>query len=330
MTLRPIRTDDAPGMFDRWRADPSFAVDDHPVHGAFGRWYFPAVFGDQRRDRSFVVAAGDDPLLFANCTLGRGVLDYYGTPARLFCRADLDEQEAARAVEAAFAEFDRLQAGTGIDAVTIADPAGVGTLSTIGRQCLNRRAGAELKLTASCDIAEGEVGMHRALRKSYKSLLNWGKRNLDIQYVGSERPDRALFDRYHTFHRDVAGRVTRPDASWDAMYEWIIGGRGELVLGFRLDKLVTATVVVDGARASYYASGVYDRESFDKPMAHWPLWLAMLRCAGRGMREFDLGDVPLHGAAEPKEVAIGYFKRGFATTIATSVAWHWRQEAREP
>jgi hypothetical protein len=49
----------------------------------------------------------------------------------------------------------------------------------------------------------------------------------------------------------------------------------------------------------------------------------MLRSAARGMQSFDLGDLPLAEAATAKEVSIGYFKRGFATNIATWIAWSW-------
>jgi hypothetical protein len=53
------------------------------------------------------------------------------------------------------------------------------------------------------------------------------------------------------------------------------------------------------------------------------LWLAMLHSAERGMRLFDLGDVPLPGAASEKAITIGYFKRGFATEIGARLAWSW-------
>jgi hypothetical protein len=153
-------------------------------------------------------------------------------------------------------------------------------------------------------------------------LVNWGQRNLKIDCVGAAKPDRDLFTRYREFHAVVAGRVTRGEKSWDAMFDWIAAGHGELVLGFLASgELVAGTIVVDGATTSYYASGVYDRERFDQPLGHWPLWLAMTRSAERGMRAFDLGDLPLGGTGTEKEYSIGYFKRGFATTIASWISW---------
>jgi hypothetical protein len=179
-----------------------------------------------------------------------------------------------------------------------------------------------VRLVALADLDGGEAGLRRGLRKSYKSLINWGQRALTIATVNAGNPDRALFDRYQEFHRIVAGRVTRPQSSWDALFEWVSAGRGELVLGFLDgDELVAGTLVADGLVSSYYVSGVYDRERFDKPMAHWPMWVAMLRSGERGSRIFELGEVPMAGTASPKEVSIGYFKRGFATKIAVSTVW---------
>ncbi len=320
-----VRAADAP--MDEWRADPAFAaVDAHPICGAFGRRFYPATFGT-RRDESFAVMDGDRAVLLAACTAGAEELDYFGMPIRLFPRAGLDPSAASAAIEAAFTHIDALAVREKLKRVTIADDASLGTLSAVGKQCLNRRAEAALRLTGLADLADGEAGLRQTLRKSSRSLINWGRRNLEIAILCADKPDRELFDRYREFHSQVAGRVTRSPESWDAMFDWIAAGRGELVLGFLSGELVTGTMVVDGNAATYYASGVYDRDRFDLPLGHWPLWLSMTRSAERGMQTFDLGDLPLPNAASPKEVAIGYFKRGFATTIATGIVWSWTPAA---
>jgi GNAT acetyltransferase-like protein len=307
------------------RNDPGFsALDAHPVFGEFGRVYYPAVFGERRLDASFAVSEGDRVLAIVPCASGEGRLDYYGSPIRLFLRSGLMESNAQRAVTEAFSFLDKLTAERKIDQVAVFDDAMSGQLSLIGKQCLNRRATGALQLTGLCALEQGESGMRRGLRKSFQSLVNWGQRNLRIEVVGSKNADEALFARYREFHAATAGRVTRSKQSWDIMFEWIAAGRGELILGYlATGELVTGTMVVDGATHASYASGVYDRERFEQPLGHWPLWLAMLHSAKRGMRVFDLGDLPLPDAATEKEVAIGYFKRGFATDITTRIAWNW-------
>jgi len=308
-----------------WRASEAFArVDEDPISGEFGRSYYPAVFGATRTDESFSVTENDAPLLIAICSTGEGMLDYYGMPIRLFLRSGIAERDAQRATAAAFAHMDALAAERDVRSITVYDDASLGTMSAIGKQCLNRRATASLHLSGRCALTDGEVGMKQGLRKSFQSLINWGKRNLTIQSVDCRNPDRELFARYRDFHAVVAGRVTRPDDSWNAMFDWITAGHGELVLGFLSGgELVAGTLVIDGTALAYYASGVYDRNRFDLPLGHWLLWLAMQHAMQRGLRVFELGDLPLPGTVSEKEFSIGYFKRGFATSIETSITWSW-------
>ena len=316
ITAAEARTD-----FAAWWADPAFTVEDHPYCGGFGRSYYPQVAGAGRRDASFAIAEHGRPLLLAACSVGAGRLDWFGMPLRLFPRRDLAPDVASGTIRAAFTHLDDLAEREAAPTLAIADDGEGGQLSLVGEQCLNRRMAARVRLTAIATLTEGEAGLRRGLRKSYKSLLNWGQRNLEIRVVDAAAPDRAAFDLFQDFHRVVAGRVTRPQESWDAMYAWIANGGGELVLANLDGELVAGTMVVDGKSVAAYASGVYDRERFDKPMAHWPLWVAMLRAAGRGRAEFDLGEIPLAGTVETKEFNIGYFKQGFATSIRTALTW---------
>ena len=308
---------------DTWRHDSAFcAIKAHPVFGEFGRAYYPAVFGERRLDASFAVSEGDRALVIVPCTSGEGRLDYFGLPFRVFLRSGLEESVARRAIAEAFSHLDALVAERQVDEVAICDDGSLGELSLVGKQCVNRDATAALRLTGLCALDKGEGGMRQGLRKSFQSLVNWGQRHLKTESIDAKNANRSLFARYQEFHALTAGRVTRSKQSWDVMFDWIAAGRGELILGYLADsELVAGTMVVDGATHAYYASGVYNRERL--PLGHWPLWLAMLHSAERGMRVFDLGDLPLANAATEKEVAIGYFKRGFATNIATWIAWNW-------
>ena len=305
--------------------DPAFAaLDVHPFTGSFGRRYYPAVFGDKRRDESFAVTEQGKPLLLVPCALGEGALDHYGLPARFFPRAGLAQAELAETVEAALDHIGALAAGS--NRVTLRDDAGADAPSALGETCRKRGYAFVPHVDGYADLTGGEAGLRKTLRKSFKSLLNWGKRSMALDTIDRQHPSRDVFRRYQEFHFAVAGRTTRPQASWDAMFDWIAAGHGELILASLEGALVAGTMVVDGTSTAFYASGVYDRERFDKPLAHWPLWLAMLHAGERGMKTFDLGDLPLEGAASAKEVNIGYFKRGFVTGTKNWTAWTWNKE----
>jgi len=295
---------------------PAFAaVDAHPFTGEFGRRYYPAVFGDRRRDESFTIDDGGVTRLLVICTTGEGVLDWYGMPIRMFARAGTSLDPAI--VETALAHLDTLAGKHAASQIAILEMPGLPLMA----QCHGHGYHATEHDFASADLTGGEAGLRKGLRKSFKSLLNWGKRNLALEIYGKPNADHAVFKRYQDFHAQVAGRVTRAPESWKVMADWIARGHGELVLGSLNGELVTGTMVVDGTEAAYYASGVYDRNRFDKPLAHWPLWLGMLHAGERGMRVFDIGEIPRAGAADAKEVNIGYFKRGFATALAMRTVW---------
>ncbi len=300
-------------------SDPAFAVvNAHPFTGEFGRRYYPAVFGDRRRDESFTVQEGGVARLRVACSAGEGALDWYGMPIQLFARASAAVEPAV--VEAALAHLDTLAEKCAAGQIILLEAPGL----PLGVPCRERGYEATEHDYAHADLTGGEAGLRKGLRKSFKSLLNWGKRNLALEIYGKANADRALFKRYQDFHAQVAGRVTRASDSWQVMADWIARGHGELILGSLDGELVTGTMVVDGTEAAYYASGVYDRERFDKPLAHWPLWLGMLHAAERGLRVFDLGELPREGTASAKEVNIGYFKRGFAGELATRAVWSLR------
>ena len=309
-------------VVDRWRSEPGFsAVDAHPVYGRFGQIYYPAVSGAACRDVSFAVVHDAVAALLVSCSLGDEGLGYFGFPARAFARPDIAPGLLDEAVKVAFRHIDTLLEGHGVRRLTFED-IGVGdTLSAVGKACLDRNCTGSLRLTGLVDFADGADTPRKAPRKSFRSLVNWGRRTMRIVSVDWQNVERSLFQSYQDFHFKVAGRVTRPQDSWDAMYRSVAEGRGALYLGYLEDELVAATLVVDGTETSFYASGVYDRDRFDKPIAHWPLMYAIEQSATRGMKRFDLGHLPMAGERSSKEISIGYFKRGFATIIANSLVW---------
>lgn len=320
--LTIVTSAQAPSDFESWKKNSCFSeINAHPSTGFFGARYYPNVFGSDVRDVSFAVVDRDKPLVLVPCTVGKFCLDYYGMPIRIFPSAQLQKEIADSAIEKAFSHIDQMRCESQTERIVVREDVNASVLSAVGKQCLSRGGTADLRISATCDLQLSEADLRKELRKSYKSLVNWGERNLRMEFVGADNRDRSLFARYQEFHHQVAGRSTRPQSSWDAMFEIISAGHGELVMGFlEGSELVAGTMIVDGDKIASYASGVYDREKFDKPMAHWPLWLGILRSKERGLKEFDIGDVPL-SSDDKKQFDIGYFKRGFSSRLSTHIFW---------
>ncbi len=313
--------------FSGWENSPAFATANrHPFFSVVGRRYYAETY-DQDVDASFAVMNGDEPLMLVFCNIHEHVLGLYGQPMILVPRVDIDRSKCASAVGAAVAELDRLAGQHCAHKVAIREDIIDSLLSELGRDCVARGATAAVVQHGFCDLTLNEPDIHRGVRKSFRSLINAGRRCMRMAYVNAANPDKFLFDAYGEFHARVAGRVTRSERSWQAMFEWIAGGGGELALAYHNDnELVAGTMTTDGSEVSYYASGVYDRDRFDKPLAHFPVYDAILRSRGRNMRRYDLGVLMPKGVGTDKEYSIGHFKRGFATAVDMHLVWTWKTE----
>lgn len=294
----------------------------HPVYGDFATVYYPIVFGESLEDCSFLVTDGGAPALFAQCSLREGVLSHYGFPVRFHFRAGLEAADALRCARLALGHMDETAAAKGIREARISGGPADGLLSPVDRACLDRAGRPELRMRAEADLSRPEEALRRDVRDSYRSLINWGRRNLRLVYVNAENPDRSLIDDYADFHARTAGRTVHGDATWAALFGHIAAGAGEATMGY-LDggELVASSMVVDGDLTALYFSAVYDRDRFDKPMGHWPLFDAMVRAKARGRRYFDLGEFFAQGTAGEKEYNIGFFKKGFTSRHVTEVVW---------
>lgn len=234
-----------PEAFERILSDPAFAkVDVHPHIGAFGRAYYPAVYGDH--NSSFVIYLKGIPALVCQCAPLDNKLGFYGMPLRLIARHGLDSGMRQAAIKSAFLHIDELMEANRLREVSMLDDC-ERAASPIEEACRLRGATMNSLPVAYVDLAAGPVVWRSALQKSSRSLINWGRRHLSISYVNKDAPNRALFDQYRAFHAEVAGRVTRTEASWAVMYEWITGGGGELVMAFVEGRPVAGSMFIDGS-----------------------------------------------------------------------------------
>lgn len=163
---------------------------------------------------------------------------------------------------------------------------------------------------AFVDLTLGPVAWRKAMSKGHRSDVKWGLSHLTWE------TGHHLVPSVKAFHEYVAGRVTRSAETWWLMADEVEAGRGDCIVGRYNGAMAAAAVFIDGSETSIYWTGVYDRSLFPLPIAHYGIWLAMERAAARGMKTLELGEVPLPGTASEKEVAIGRFKKRFATHIA--------------
>lgn len=316
-----IRRSAEPELFASYATETSFPTwDDDPVYGEFGRSYIPQTLSDIPTDYSFCVVENGQAVALVECNAADGQLSFFGWP--LIIRFSSDEKaQSASMTKHVFSELDGIGRSENIQSLHILELDQAGLASHVGRAALARKGEIKPILQAVADLTVPEAELKRDLRSSYKSLINWGKREFSLHYVNKENPDLELFGQYREFHKRIAGRVTRPEKSWDAQFELLAKGIGELSVAYHGEDLVAGMLVFDSKTTTYYSSAVYDRASFEKPLGHWPLYNSMLRSKARGLQKFDLGEIPIHASASEKEIAIGYFKKGFTQRIEYRLNW---------
>ena len=294
----------------------------HPAYGPYGRRYYPAALGPRWRDSSFALFDRGKPVAAAICGSIEGTLCYYGMPMKLFLDEGLGARSFRRILTHVLERLHSIRQESGATSCEIDDSPLKTTTSRMGRFLHSAGALQRLDLRAVVDLALSNEEITANVRKGHRYCINWGRRNLGLSYVNADNPDLAMFRAYQDFHKRIAGRVTRPQASWDIMFETIAGGGGELSLGHDdSGSFVSGTLVIDGDKVPQYASAVYDRARFEKPLGHWPVFDAILRAKKRGMSYFDLGEIPAAGTASDKELSIAMFKRGFVDSLEFRLVW---------
>jgi len=176
----------------------------------------------------------------------------------------------------------------------------------------------QTELVSSIDLTLSEAELKSNIRKSYKSLVNWGERNLSIQLIDHTNPDYGQFIRFRDFHIHTAGRKTRSDTSWDLQFESIRNNEAYVVLATQEENLVSATLVLHGKTKAYYGVGVYDRELMARnvAVAHYNMMFSITHAKKINLKQFDLGHHDA-GSENEKENNIFRFKSGFSNETTT-------------
>ena len=95
------------------------------------------------------------------------------------------------------------------------------------QKCMVLGARASVLHDLYVDLSKSEKELHQNLRKSYRSLINEGKRWWNVEVHDSV--DAGLFDEYRQLHREVSGRVTRPVETWNLQRDAVNYGGDFLV-----------------------------------------------------------------------------------------------------
>lgn len=290
---------------------------------ALGRSYYAAAYGEGATDHSFGFADADGWCALVPCNAARpDALTWYEFPIEIWVRPGLSAasmRKLARDILGTLRQRARSIGATHVRLREAHDPLLNGILSAL---LLEKELVASPSFAVLVDLSLPDDELFAAMRSGHRQQVRAGERIMALTHVDADNPDRDLFDRYRELHAEVSGRVTRPRASWDRMFDLVAAGQGHLVLSRWQGELLGGTLMLDAGEISYYASGAYLRNHFDKPLAHYPLFTAIQRARARGRRQVHIGEViPPLLMDSAKERSINSFKLGFSGSVAPSRIW---------
>lgn len=197
-----------------------------------------------------------------------------------------------------------------------------GLLSIVSEYLLEKGATAKPAFSSVIDLSADIDQIKRGLRKSYKSLINWGNREIKPKLIQHDSVDGEILDDFRRLHARVSGRETRTLDSWNKQLEMVRLKDAFLVYGHLNNELVSAGFFICSNDHLYYGSSASRRDLFEKPMFHTLMWSALEHAKAQGIKWFEVGDQvfcnhPQSPQPTPKEISISNFKSGFGGNAKT-------------
>jgi hypothetical protein len=188
-------------------------------------------------------------------------------------------------------------------------------LSPVSRLLLDTGGIATPRFSQVIDLSLSEADLRARIRKSYKSLINWGTKTLALRLLDHTNITSEDMEQFRLFHAEVAGRETRSRRTWELQSDAVRAREAFVVLGDIDQQLVTAAYFPHSPKFCIYGVSASKRELFEKPLGHIVLWTAILHAKKIGCQFFESGEqvFPNHGTPPPssKELNISGFKKGF-------------------
>jgi FemAB family protein len=311
-------TDDS--FWSLWRKLNDYSVYDPPYYSEDKYLIYKKIIGDNLVNESFLIVKNKIPLLgilmsiegkngcYVISGFGRGIYYVENQKYPLLITKSL-KKCCIDYFNNKIIEYD-------IEIVLLRDHIINNQLSFLSKEFLSNGATVKTHFTQVLDLNRDDVLRKSSIRKSYKSLINWGLRELQPKIYDSENISWELMDDFRQLHINEAGRETRSVDSWRQQFDMVKKGEAFVIFGSYEDKLVSAGLFMHTKTNCYYGVSASRRDLFGKPMFHSLMWTAIQNAKKLGCHWFEMGEhlYPSDHNDKPftkKEVNISKFKTGF-------------------
>lgn len=272
------------------------------------RWLDYSVIYHQAQSLSFMVTENSQVLAICPLLLKDNEFIMFWSPAF----ADLPDKKKEKVINFAFEHIDRFALENKVSRASFM----LYPLSFPKYNYLMRHGYIDISLnTQVIDLTQDIKAIHGAMRKGHDYDTDRGLKSLDISIFDKDNIIRQDFDNYCFLHHKDAGKITRPQVTFDMQYWWILEGNA-ILLGAKLkDKFVGFSYIFTYNDKAYYGSACSDPEMPNLPVGHTLNWKAIEWLKAHGFEYYELGwqqyGVLPYDFPSKKEVEISFFKRGF-------------------
>ncbi|NEU58109.1 GNAT family N-acetyltransferase [Halorussus sp. MSC15.2] len=245
---------------------------------------------------------------------------YGPTPA---FSADLSEGERDTIEGMIFDEVDERAAEHGVQRVKMQHPS-LAEETPTGTESYNylvRHGFVDTSIHTQLVDLDRDIDDIRAdLRRDYRRSIDDAADTFEATVFDSENVTESIHDQYKQCHIKDAGGQTRPDETFEMMYDWITADEAFLVGAKYEGEYVGFSYFLAYDGGVYYASSARDPDSdtYDLGIGHLLQWEAMKWMVERGLDTYEPGwqffDRTFPHLASDKEVNISQFKRGVGGT----------------
>lgn len=274
--------------------------------------YYKEYFGDAWKDLSLVAFEKQCFYICIYMLTNGKELSFFGSPLEIYADSSLPTQNQNKAFVEVYTKIETIKEETGARTIKFYEEP-----HFLLKYYEHENFESHIVFENSIDLTKSEDEIFMCLRKSYKSLINWGKRNLELHIYDQTNMTDEIMCQFEEFHIQVSKRRTRSHESWMLQAESIKEGLGYIVFCNYEGKLVSATLVLNGESECYYGVCVNDRELMAQnlPIGHYGLYKSILIAKEKGLKKFNFGDVTDN--ADPKINAIVKYKRGFSNQLSS-------------
>ena len=316
ITVSPVSYAQNPAQWDELLRNDSLQYPlGSPLDQEYSRAYVPHI---SFRDLSMIAVAVGRPIAGVQVTAhalaqGREVLDFCGRPMFLRTSREAGAEPSGRAERMLAEEFCNLRQSLRYPAFNYLEMSPQGRLSEFAITLLKSGCGGAPVYKQVIDLSCDETSLRSDIRKSYRSLVNWGERELSITVHDHRNTKPETVEEFRQLHIGVAGKETRSPETWRLQFRQIAEDQAFMITGRLNGQLVTAALFLHSQSYCFYGVSASIREMFDKPLSHAILWRSILEAKRRGCRVYEMGDLAhlYPQGYSDKEKSIAVFKRGF-------------------